>query len=60
MVTLLTCFVLVFLATIKSKYRENILELNFKYVVLSISKRTFACSNLTMEILEQYVKSIQI
>ena len=60
MVTLLTCFVLVFLATIKSKYRENILELNFKYVVLSISKRTFACSNLTMEILEQCVKSIEI
>ena len=60
MVMLLTCFVLVFLATIKSKYQENIVELNFKYVVLSISKRTFACSNLTMEILEQYVKSIQI
>ena len=60
MVTLLTCFVLVFLATIKSKYWENILELKFKYVILSISKRAFACPNLTMETLEQCVKSIQI
>ena len=43
----------------KSQYRENILELKFQYVVLSISKRAFASSNLTVEALEQCVKSFQ-